>query len=144
MMKMMMQIPMMKNLNIIKLKELLLWLRYRKTHIMIKIMMRFKTIMMCSSQVKKQKSQSFRAKMKKLNLIKNKKKLRWPSSIIKNIIKQISKRFKLILIISNLVKIQKTQSFCKFLMKLILMMLQLSRQMILCITANILRCGMKL
>jgi len=144
MMKMMMQIPMMKNLNIIKLKELLLWLRYRKTHIMIKIMMRFKTIMMCSSQVKKQKSQSFRAKMKKLNLIKNKKKLRWPSSIIKNIIKQISQRFKLILIISNLVKIQKTQSFCKFLMKLILMMLQLSRQMILCITANILRCGMKL
>ena len=144
MMKMMMQIPMMKNLNIIKLKELLLWLRYRKTHIMIKIMMRFKTIMMCSSQVKKQKSQSFRAKMKKLNLIKNKKKLRWPSSIIKNIIKQISKRFKLILIISNLVKIQKTQSFCKFLMKLILMMLQLSKQMILCITANILRCGMKL
>ena len=140
----MMQIPMMKNLNIIKLKELLLWLRYRKTHIMIKIMMRFKTIMMCSSQVKKQKSQSFRAKMKKLNLIKNKKKLRWPSSIIKNIIKQISQRFKLILIISNLVKIQKTQSFCKFLMKLILMMLQLSRQMILCITANILRCGMKL
>ena len=144
MMKMMMQIPMMKNLNIIKLKELLLWLRYRKTHIMIKIMMRFKTIMMCSSQVKKQKSQSFRAKMKKLNLIKNKKKLRWPSSIIKNIIKQILQRFKLILIISNLVKIQKTQSFCKFLMKLILMMLQLSRQMILCITANILRCGMKL
>jgi hypothetical protein len=140
----MMQIPMMKNLNIIKLKELLLWLRYRKTHIMIKIMMRFKTIMMCSSQVKKQKSQSFRAKMKKLNLIKNKKKLRWPSSIIKNIIKQILQRFKLILIISNLVKIQKTQSFCKFLMKLILMMLQLSRQMILCITANILRCGMKL
>jgi hypothetical protein len=144
MMKMMMQIPMMKNLNIIKLKELLLWLRYRKTHIMIKIMMRFKTIMMCSSQVKKQKSQSFRAKMKKLNLIKFKKKPLWPSSIIKNIIKQISKRFKLILIISNLVKIQKTQSFCKFLMKLILMMLQLSRQMILCITANILRCGMKL
>ena len=144
MMKMMMQIPMMKNLNIIKLKELLLWLRYRKTHIMIKIMMRFKTIMMCSSQVKKQKSQSFRAKMKKLNLIKNKKKLRWPSSIIKNIIKQILQRFKLILIISNLVKIQKTQSFCKFLMKLILMMLQLSKQMILCITANILRCGMKL
>jgi hypothetical protein len=143
-MKMMMQIPMMKNLNIIKLKELLLWLRYRKTHIMIKIMMRFKTIMMCSSQVKKQKSQSFRAKMKKLNLIKFKKKPLWPSSIIKNIIKQISKRFKLILIISNLVKIQKTQSFCKFLMKLILMMLQLSRQMILCITANILRCGMKL
>jgi hypothetical protein len=140
----MMQIPMMKNLNIIKLKELLLWLRYRKTHIMIKIMMRFKTIMMCSSQVKKQKSQSFRAKMKKLNLIKFKKKPLWPSSIIKNIIKQISKRFKLILIISNLVKIQKTQSFCKFLMKLILMMLQLSRQMILCITANILRCGMKL
>ena len=140
----MMQIPMMKNLNIIKLKELLLWLRYRKTHIMIKIMMRFKTIMMCSSQVKKQKSQSFRAKMKKLNLIKNKKKLRWPSSIIKNIIKQILQRFKLILIISNLVKIQKTQSFCKFLMKLILMMLQLSKQMILCITANILRCGMKL
>jgi hypothetical protein len=134
----------MKNLNIIKLKELLLWLRYRKTHIMIKIMMRFKTIMMCSSQVKKQKSQSFRAKMKKLNLIKFKKKPLWPSSIIKNIIKQISKRFKLILIISNLVKIQKTQSFCKFLMKLILMMLQLSRQMILCITANILRCGMKL
>ena len=144
MMKMMMQIPMMKNLNIIKLKELLLWLRYRKTHIMIKIMMRFKTIMMCSSQVKKQKSQSFRAKMKKLNLIKFKKKPLWPSSIIKNIIKQISKRFKLILIISNLVKIQKTQSFCKFLMKLILMMLQLSRQMILCITANILKCGMKL
>ena len=144
MMKMMMQIPMMKNLNIIKLKELLLWLKYRKTHIMIKIMMRFKTIMMCSSQVKKQKSQSFRAKMKKLNLIKNKKKLRWPSSIIKNIIKQILQRFKLILIISNLAKIQKTQSFCKFLMKLILMMLQLSRQMILCITANILRCGMKL
>jgi hypothetical protein len=144
MMKMMMQIPMMKNLNIIKLKELLLWLRYRKTHIMIKIMMRFKTIMMCSSQVKKQKSQSFRAKMKKLNLIKFKKKPQWPSSIIKNIIKQISKRFKLILIISNLVKIQKTQSFCKFLMKLILMMLQLSKQMILCITANILRCGMKL
>jgi len=144
MMKMMMQIPMMKNLNIIKLKELLLWLRYRKTHIMIKIMMRFKTIMMCSSQVKKQKSQSFRAKMKKLNLIKFKKKPLWPSSIIKNIIKQISKRFKLILIISNLVKIQKTQSFYKFLMKLILMMLQLSRQMILCITANILRCGMKL
>lgn len=143
-MKMTMQIPMMKNLHIIKLKELLLWLRYRKTHIMIKIMMRFKTIMMCSSQVKKQKSQSFRAKMKKLNLIKNKKKLRWPSSIIKNIIKQILQRFKLILIISNLVKIQKTQSFCKFLMKLILMMLQLSRQMILCITANILRCGMKL
>ena len=143
-MKMMMQIPMMKNLNIIKLKELLLWLRYRKTHIMIKIMMRFKTIMMCSSQVKKQKSQSFRAKMKKLNLIKFKKKPLWPSSIIKNIIKQISKRFKLILIISNLVKIQKTQSFCKFLMKLILMMLQLSRQMILCITANILKCGMKL
>ena len=144
MMKMMMQIPMMKNLNIIKLKELLLWLRYRKTHIMIKIMMRFKTIMMCSSQVKKQKSQSFRAKMKKLNLIKFKKKPLWPSSIIKNIIKQILQRFKLILIISNLVKIQKTQSFCKFLMKLILMMLQLSRQMILCITANILRCGMKL
>ena len=144
MMKMMMQIPMMKNLNIIKLKELLLWLRYRKTHIMIKIMMRFKTIMMCSSQVKKQKSQSFRAKMKKLNLIKFKKKPLWLSLIIKNIIKQISKRFKLILIISNLVKIQKTQSFCKFLMKLILMMLQLSRQMILCITANILRCGMKL
>ena len=143
-MKMTMQIPMMKNLHIIKLKELLLWLRYRKTHIMIKIMMRFKTITMCSSQVKKQKSQSFRAKMKKLNLIKNKKKLRWPSSIIKNIIKQILQRFKLILIISNLVKIQKTQSFCKFLMKLILMMLQLSRQMILCITANILRCGMKL
>ena len=144
MMKMMMQIPMMKNLNIIKLKELLLWLRYRKTHIMIKIMMRFKTIMMCSSQVKKQKSQSFRAKMKKLNLVKFKKKPLWLSLIIKNIIKQISKRFKLILIISNLVKIQKTQSFCKFLMKLILMMLQLSRQMILCITANILRCGMKL
>ena len=140
----MMQIPMMKNLNIIKLKELLLWLRYRKTHIMIKIMMRFKTIMMCSSQVKKQKSQSFRAKMKKLNLIKFKKKPLWLSLIIKNIIKQISQRFKLILIISNLVKIQKTQSFCKFLMKLILMMLQLSRQMILCITANILRCGMKL
>ena len=144
MMKMMMQIPMMKNLNIIKLKELLLWLRYQKTHMMIKITMRFKMIMMSYSQVKKQKSQSFRAKMKKLNLIKFKKKPLWLSLIIKNIIKQISKRFKLILIISNLVKIQKTQSFCKFLMKLILMMLQLSRQMILCITANILRCGMKL
>ena len=144
MMKMMMQIPMMKNLNIIKLKELLLWLRYRKTHIMIKIMMRFKTIMMCSSQVKKQKSQSFRAKMKKLNLIKFKKKPLWLSLIIKNIIKQILQRFKLILIISNLVKNQKTHSFCKFLMKLILMTLQLSRLMILCITANILRCGMKL
>ena len=144
MMKMMMQIPMMKNLNIIKLKELLLWLRYQKTHMMIKITMRFKMIMMSYSQVKKQKSQNFRAKMKKLNLIKFKKQLLWPSLVKKDIMKQISLRFKLILIISNLVKIQKTQSFCKFLMKLILMMLQLSRQMILCITANILRCGMKL
>ena len=64
--KMLMQIPMMKNLNRIKLKEQLLWPKYLKTHMMIKITKRFKLILINFNLVKKQKPQNFQAMMKKL------------------------------------------------------------------------------
>lgn len=76
---MMMQIPMMKNLNIIKLKELLLWLKYLKTHMMMQITVRSKLIMISFNLVKKQKPKSFQAMMKKLNLIKFRKHVLWPN-----------------------------------------------------------------
>lgn len=64
--KMLMQIPMMKNLNSIKLKEQLLWPKYLKTHMMIKITKRSKLILINFNLVKKQKPQNFQAMMKKL------------------------------------------------------------------------------
>jgi len=61
-----------------------------------------------------------------------------------HMMKQILEISKMIMMSFILVKKQKTQNFCKFLMKLIQMMLLSIRQKILCITANILRCGMRL
>ena len=73
----MMQIPMMKNLHNIKLKEYELWPKYRITHMMMQITEKSKLIMMSFNQVKKQKPQNFQEIMKKLNLIKFRKQLVW-------------------------------------------------------------------
>ena len=68
--------------------------------------------------------------MMKLNSIKLKEKILWLKHLIIHMMKQILKIYNKITMNFIQVKKQKTQSFCKFLMKLILMMLQLSKQMI--------------
>lgn len=68
--------------------------------------------------------------MMKLNSIKLKEQILWLKYLIINMMKQISKKFNKITMNFIQAKKQKTQSFCKFLMKLILMMLQLIKQMI--------------
>jgi hypothetical protein len=75
---MMMQIPMMKNLHNIELKEYQLWPKYRITHMMMQITEKSKLIMTSFTLVKKQKPQNFQEILKKLNLIKFRKQLVWP------------------------------------------------------------------
>lgn len=68
--------------------------------------------------------------MMKLNSIKLKEQILWLKHLIIHMMKQILKKYNKITMNFIQVKKQKTQSFCKFLMKLILMMLQLIKQMI--------------
>jgi hypothetical protein len=68
--------------------------------------------------------------MMKSNSIKWKEQILWLKYLIINMMKQISKKYNKIMMNFIQAKKQKTQNFCKFLMKLILMMLQLIKQMI--------------
>jgi len=68
--------------------------------------------------------------MMKLNSIKLKEQILWLKHLIFHMVKQILKKYNKLTMNFIQVKKQKTQSFCKFLMKLILMMLQLIKQMI--------------